>query len=210
MRAGRGTEYSANWSGYAAYGTTFSRASGEWTQPEANCSGVRGRQLTLAAFWVGLDGYESNTVEQTGTEADCEGRREVYYAWYELYPQRLFVIAHEVKPGDALSAAVTNSALTLEDRTQKWSATEEYLPGALAFNSAEWIAEGPSNNLTAFGSVAFNSASATGAAASGSIGAFTNDKVVMVNHPGPRGAVRAEPGALEGKGSSFSISWLHS
>lgn len=77
---------------------------------------MRGRQLTLAAFWVGLDGYESNTVEQTGTEADCEGRREVYYAWYELYPQRLFVIAHEVKPGDALSAAVTNSTLTLEDR----------------------------------------------------------------------------------------------
>ncbi len=210
LRTGRGTTASTNWSGYAAYGGTFNGASGDWTQPQADCSSVRGRQLTLAAFWVGLDGYESNTVEQTGTEADCEGTKPVYYAWYELYPQRLFLIAHEVKPGDALTAEVTQSALTLEDRTQKWSATETYLPGALSFSSAEWIAEAPSKSLTNFGSVSFASANASDATTSGPISAFSNDQVVLVNHGGPHATVQARPGELESKGSAFSIDWLSS
>lgn len=206
--AGRGTTTSTNWSGYAAYGTTFTSVAGSWTQPEANCSGVRGRRVALAAFWVGLDGYESNTVEQTGTEADCDGARPVYYAWYELYPQRLFVIAHEVKPGDAISARVTQTALTLEDHTQEWSATEEYAPRALAFESAEWIAEAPSKIFTDFGSVGFSSASASSATTSGPIGAFTNDKIVLVDRFGRHGTVLAQPGELESEGSAFSIDWL--
>jgi hypothetical protein len=206
--AGRGTTTSTNWSGYAAYGTTFTSVSGSWTQPEANCSGVRGRQVALAAFWVGLDGYQSNTVEQTGTEADCVGTRAVYYAWYELYPQRLFLIAHAVEPGDALSATVTQTALTLEDHTQSWSATQEYAPHSLAFNSAEWIAEGPSKVLTDFGSLGFSSASASSSTTSGAISAFEHDKVVLVDHSGRHGTVLAQPGELQSAGSAFSIDWL--
>src|ERR1700721_1083408 len=59
---------STNWSGYAA-------ASG-------TCSG----SAKYSSFWVGLDGYNSSTVEQTGSEVDCSGSTPEYYSWYEMYP----------------------------------------------------------------------------------------------------------------------------
>ena len=73
---------STNWSGYAATAGTYTSVSASWTQPTGTCS--RGDQY--AAFWVGLDGYSSSTVEQTGSEVDCVGRTAEYYAWYEMYP----------------------------------------------------------------------------------------------------------------------------
>jgi hypothetical protein len=59
---------SSNWVGYAATGAagSFTSVSASWTQPTASCA--TGSQY--AAFWVGLDGYTSKTVEQIGTEAD--------------------------------------------------------------------------------------------------------------------------------------------
>ena len=82
---GRGLSYQAestNWSGYAGTTGTYTSVSASWTQPAGICS--RGDQY--AAFWVGLDGYTSSTVEQTGSEVDCVGRTAQYYAWYEMYP----------------------------------------------------------------------------------------------------------------------------
>src|SRR5260370_18132523 len=73
---------STNWSGYAATTGTYTSVSASWTQPAGICS--RGDQY--AAFWVGLDGYSSSTVEQTGSEVDCIGRTARYYPWYEMYP----------------------------------------------------------------------------------------------------------------------------
>lgn len=75
---GDGTASSTNWSGYAVLGSSFTSAQGSWIVPTANCSGVRGEQY--AAFWVGLDGYNSDTVEQTGTLSDCQGKTPSYYA----------------------------------------------------------------------------------------------------------------------------------
>lgn len=62
---------SSNWAGYATTGASGSltSVSASWTQATANC--VAGSQY--GAFWVGLDGYASKTVEQIGTEADCTG-----------------------------------------------------------------------------------------------------------------------------------------
>ena len=73
---------STNWSGYAATTGTYTSVSASWTQPAGTCS--RGDQY--AAFWVGLDGYSSSSVEQTGSEVDCVGWTAQYYAWYEMYP----------------------------------------------------------------------------------------------------------------------------
>ena len=64
---------STNWSGYAATTGTYTSVSASWTQPAGTCS--RGDQY--AAFWVGLDGYTSSSVEQTGSEigrASCRER----------------------------------------------------------------------------------------------------------------------------------------
>src|SRR6266536_846942 len=82
--AARSLVSSSNWAGYVASGGngTFTSASASWTQPAGTCTGGS----RYAAFWVGLDGYTSGTVEQIGTEADCDGRTPRYYAWYEIYP----------------------------------------------------------------------------------------------------------------------------
>src|SRR5579884_4318905 len=72
---------STNWSGYAVTGNRFTSVSASWTEPAVTCSGT-----AYSSFWVGLDGDTSNTVEQTGTDADCSGSTPQYYAWYEMYP----------------------------------------------------------------------------------------------------------------------------
>src|ERR1700733_13746046 len=73
---------STNWSGYAGTTGRYTSGSASLLLPAGTCS--RGDQY--AAFWVGLDGYNSTTVEQTGSEVDCIGRTAQYYAWYEMYP----------------------------------------------------------------------------------------------------------------------------
>jgi len=204
LHIGRKEEQSTNWSGYAAYGQTFTEARGSWVQPTAHCA-LKGRQVALAAFWVGLDGYGNKTVEQTGTEADCEGSRPIYYAWYELYPERVFVIEEPVEPGDVLHAKITQGTLVLEDETAGWSSTERFPTAGLEFSSAEWIAEAPFSRFTDFGSVGFSDASASTAEATGSISAWEEDSVTLVSGHGRHSAVLAEPGALEAGGSAFTI-----
>jgi hypothetical protein len=58
---------------------------------------------------VGIDGYNDQTVEQTGTDSDCDGsNRPSYYAWYEFYPEPSFTISSlTITPGDMMSAKVT-------------------------------------------------------------------------------------------------------
>jgi Peptidase A4 family len=62
---------STNWSGYADTGSSFSDVSASWTEPGASCSS---RTTSLAAFWVGIDGYSSDSVEQDGTMIECYDR----------------------------------------------------------------------------------------------------------------------------------------
>jgi len=74
------TVTSSNWAGYVAAGApgTFTSASANWTEPAGRCAGRDGR---YSAFWVGIDGYTSPTVEQIGTEVDCSGFYPRHYAW---------------------------------------------------------------------------------------------------------------------------------
>src|SRR5439155_12851057 len=117
---------SSNWAGYAATGASgsFTSVSASWTQPTASC--VAGSQY--GAFWIGLDGYASKTVEQIGTEADCTGATRKYYAWYEVYPGAGVNFTNPVSPGDAFTGTVTSQGggtfqLVLKDTTQNWTQT---------------------------------------------------------------------------------------
>jgi hypothetical protein len=212
LRTGAGTATSTNWSGYAAYGATFSDVQGNWQQPTATCTGLRHNQVSLAAFWVGLDGYLNNTVEQTGTEADCDGTTPVYYAWYEFYPANVIVLnttADPVSPHDVFHADVSSTSLTLHDVTAGWSVPIPVPAKGYAFSSAEWIAEGPSNMLTNFGTVDFtNAAASSGATLNGPIDstAWNHDAITMVTRGGPHATPRATPTGLSG-GTAFNIQW---
>jgi hypothetical protein len=156
---------STNWSGYAATGTSgqFTSVSSNWVQPTATC----GSGDQYSAFWVGLDGYSSSTVEQTGSEVDCAGRTAEYSAWYEIYPAYPVYFNETVKPGDNFtgSVAYTNGefVITLTDNTENWTQTTSQASSGAARSSAEVIAEAPSSSsgvlpLTNFGTVNFTGA----------------------------------------------------
>jgi Peptidase A4 family len=212
---GRSTVSSTNWSGYAAIDNTFSNVKGTWVQPTATCSALKN---TYAAFWVGLDGYNSSSVEQLGTDSDCSSGKAKYYAWYEMYPAASVQTSLSVEPGDTLTASVSVSGnsytLTITDSRSGTFTTTQTASGD-ADSSAEWIAESPSictvvcrnASLTNFGTVNFTGASATAGSLTGPISDFTNNEIVMTSNTG---TVRAQPSALTAGGSAFSDVWKHS
>jgi hypothetical protein len=147
------TVESTNWSGYAATGATgaFSSVSASWTQPTATCPSSSAQ---YSSFWVGLDGFNSGSVEQTGTDSDCAGTRPSYYGWYEMFPAAPVTYSNPVAPGDQMSASVTFSGTTtytlvLTDHTRGWTRTVTRRQAGLARSSAEVITEAPSSNTGA-------------------------------------------------------------
>ena len=110
---------STNWSGYAAASGTYTSVSANWTEPTGTCSG----SAKYSSFWVGLDGYNSSTVEQTGSEVDCSGSTPEYYSWYEMYPAYPVNFSNAVSPGDQFYGSVTfnggsSYTLVLKDTDQ--------------------------------------------------------------------------------------------
>ena len=204
---GRGT--STNWSGYAVPSSGATRVIGTWTAPRVTCAAG---ENSWSSPWVGIDGDNSNTVEQIGTDSDCQNGRPVYYAWYELYPKPLVGLGLAVHPGDSFTGEVTSASsgafvLKLTNNTTKASfQTTQSLKRARR-SSVEWIVEGPSNGLLSnFGSVPFSAASATINGSTGNLGSFSNaDRITMVTN---QGVPRAVPSTISG-GTSFSVTWRH-
>jgi hypothetical protein len=203
---------STNWSGYAATTGTYTSVSASWTQPKGTCSS--GDQY--AAFWVGLDGYSSSSVEQTGSEVDCIGRTAQYYAWYEMYPGPSEDYTNVVKPNDHFTATVTytggdNFTLYIADTSQHWShSTNATLGSVPSLSSAEVIVEAPCCTysggtlpLTDFGSMSFTGSMADGAAI-GSAAGLT--EISMVDY---YGLAKDSITALT-SGENFGATWLRS
>jgi hypothetical protein len=170
--AAQTTVSSTNWAGYAATGTSgqFTSVSASWVEPAGHC----GSGDQYSAFWAGLDGYSSSTVEQTGSEVGCVGRGAEYSAWYEMYPANPVYFGIQVRPGDHFTGSVAyqsgNFVLTLTDSNENWSQTVTQTRAGAARSSAEVIAEAPSSStsggvlpLTNFGTVNFSGATVNGA-----------------------------------------------
>jgi hypothetical protein len=203
---------STNWSGYAANGGTYTTVTSSWVEPTGTCTSRR--SALYSSFWVGLDGFSSGTVEQTGTDVDCSGRTPVYYGWYEFFPNPSFVYNDAVSPGDHFTATASftggsSFAVTLSDTTKHWShTTTGSVPGA-ARSSAEAIIEAPCCTasggilpLADFGTANFTSTTVDGSA----IGNFSPTEIIMVNNSGtPKDSITALSG-----GTSFSGTWLRS
>jgi hypothetical protein len=215
---------STNWSGYAVTGSSFTSAKASWTVPSVNCSKTPN---TYAAFWVGLDGWTSDSVEQTGTDSDCDGSKASYYAWYEFYPNPSYEITSiTVSPGNQMSASVTYSGseftITITNESTGKSYSKSSKVSGAARSSAEWIAEAPccTNRggilpLADFGTVDFGedytgqsgTNYATDSSNSGDISSFGSavNEAIMVN--GSTGADEAVPSGLSSDGTSFTVTW---
>ena len=214
---------STNWSGYAVTGSSFTQAKGSWIVPSVNCTTTPN---TYAAFWVGIDGWTSSTVEQTGTDSDCNGTTPSYYSWYEFYPKFSYLISSvSVAPGHHMSAEVSYSGteftatITNETTGQSFSISSKV--NRAKRSSAEWIAEAPccTNGggilpLSDFGTVDFgedytgisDTNYATDSSVSGPISAFgagVNESIMVSSS----GADEAVPSSLSSDGSSFTVAW---
>lgn len=222
---GHDTVTSTNWGGYAVQSATkFTNVVGSWVEPTASCSSSSAQ---YAAFWVGIDGYSSSSVEQLGTDSDCTGRNKPsYYAWYEMYPAssvELSTSEYPVKPGDTITAevSVSGSEFTLSmSSSEGWHFSTTQKGSGLAQSSAEWIAESPEicsgrrcslAELADFGTMGFtNAEAAVGGGADQPISSFTASsgphEIVCETSTG---TVRAQPSALGSGGNNFTMTWEH-
>ena len=204
-----GRSTSTNWSGYSVAGAGATHVIGTWTQPAVTCAAG---ENSWSSPWVGIDGDTSSTVEQIGTDSDCQSGTPTYYAWYEMYPKSLVTLSVAVRPGDSFTGEVTAASsgtfvLKLTDTTTGgWFQTTQSSKRARRA-SAEWIMEGPSSGLLSnFGSAPFSASSATIGGATGGVGSFANAQpITMVTN---QGVPRAVPSAVTG-GTAFSVGWKH-
>lgn len=124
-------------------GNTYHEVSATWTQPAITC----GASTTVVSFWVGIDGYTSATVEQAGTEVECDSGKATYFSWWEMYPGAPQVVGTTVKSGDKITASVTKSGsskytLAVTDATHtadSFTVTQTCAPTTCLDSSAEWI-----------------------------------------------------------------------
>jgi len=219
------SDCSRNWSGYvvAAANGSVSAVGGSWIVPAVSCSGT---SSTFASFWVGIDGYDSLTVEQVGTDSDCLAGVPFYYAWYEFYPNASVPIdSVNVTPGDLITASVAYGAdgrftTSVSSSEGGSNSTSQAVPGAQR-NSAEWIAERPQecfgrgcspSALSPFGTVDFGSyfTGLTGGSDNATIGHLTGPiskfpRVAVTMISDVSGPVLAEPTPLLNDSGSFQV-----
>jgi len=232
IRVGNGAQ-SSNWSGYAVTGATGSitSAQGTWVVPPATCGSS---ETSYSAFWVGIDGFTSTTVEQTGTDSDCSHGVPTYYAWFEFYPKASKTISTvAIHPGDKVGASVTFAngkfKIAIKDfTTGKAYGTSSAVSGA-ARSSAEFIVEAPSicilvkchlASLSNFGTAGFGSDN-TGITSAINCAVGVNGKlagigtygsaiqeITMVSQNNPS-IVKSQPSAISADGTSFTVQWMN-
>jgi Peptidase A4 family/Putative Ig domain len=156
------TQTSTNWAGYAATGGTYTSVTSNWVEPSVSCTSDG-----IVAFWIGLDGWGSDTVEQDGTGVDCSSGSPEPFAWWETYPANSIQQYDEpVRAGDSLTSTVTYQSggrydLVLTDSTEGWTENNVVAAPSGASNaSAEVVAEAVTSGsgvspLPDFGSVRF-------------------------------------------------------
>jgi len=203
---------STNWSGYAVTGANgaYHSVTASWVEPTGKCTSRRADQYS--SFWVGLDGFNSDSVEQTGTDVDCAGTSPQYYGWYEMYPADPVNYTNTVKPGDHFSASVTFTGtetytLVLTDSTQGWTHTTVKNETGLDRSSAEVITEAPSSEsgvlpLADFGTVNYSTSTANGT----SLGSQSPTEIIMIDNSG---AQKDSTSAIS-SGGAFSNTWIRS
>jgi hypothetical protein len=239
-----GIDVSSNWSGYAITGVgstanvastamSFTDVTGTWTQPSATCTPG---QSTSAAIWVGLGGYTvgSNSLEQTGTSADCSSTgKATYYAWYELVPATSVTLKLKISPGDVVTTTVlvkgTDVLVQVKNRTRHTTFTKHLPMATPDLTSAEWIAEAPSEctvtgfcrtvPLTNFGSVTFSRVASLGNGQGGTLTGPGWEATPIQLVPRARrffgdvnasasSTAGASPVNLTADGSGFTVNWV--
>lgn len=182
-RVDGGVTASNNWSGYAITGSNGqfakwgSEITGSFVEPSPGCDSSQSGDKNMST-WVGIDGYGSPDVLQTGTEIDlnCAAPYAAptnveHFAWYEWFPAYAIKITNvAVRPGDKIDVAVFLSDgkhhfVSFENASTKQTFTLNMTPPngtSLQGNSVEWVVERPEinnvlTNLAQFGALSMQS-----------------------------------------------------
>lgn len=217
---------STNWCGYTAakdfLGASCSngsvtQVSGSWTVPTLTPTAS---DNAYCAVWVGIDGYQSSTVEQIGTAHYWAQGTQQNYAWFEMFPANSNVIqGFPINEGDVLSASVeyignNTFQMQISNHTQGVTTTvptSNTVSASALRNSAEWIVEAPYSNgilpLSDFNSVAWTNCSTQIQGTTGSIdgGFWTTDNMTMASSSG---STEATASSLSSDGSGFQVTWV--
>lgn len=215
---------SSNWSGYVSATSLTKPASnavtealGTWVVPALS----KASHTTYSSIWVGIDGYNSNTIEQIGTEHDWVNGKQQNYAWFEMYPAYPYEITgFPVNVGDSISGLVqyvgkNTFTLSIYNNTKKvyFIVPASYTKSTVAKrSSAEWIVEAPYENgvlpLSHFGTVNFTNCVATINGVTGPINdhLWQYDALTMALN---NSTLKAVPSKLSPNGENFSVTWYH-
>lgn len=198
---------SGNWAGYAlpsaAGGSTG--VSSQWQQAGLTCTDPN--SVTYVSFWVGLDGLNSPSVEQTGTLGVCNGTTAQYYAWYEMYPDPPVYFDNPVVGGELMFGSVVYNGndsytMTIHGINYEWTQSVTITRPGLQRSSAEVITEAPSSGGGVLPLADFKRAWYRTSAADGNwLGAQNPTKITMVD---PAGVVKATTVGMTPQGGFFN------
>ena len=184
------TQSTPNWAGDVVEGGIYSSATTSFVVPRmVTCSPP---ENDSAVFWVGIDGWGNQTVEQDGVTDSCNMGVPHYYAWWETYPTNSGpLLSVRISPGDSVTASVAYQGggtykFEVADSTSKTSQSViESAPNGLN-SSAECIAEDPGGAGSSlvpyanYGTAQFTNCTANGH----SIGALQSIAINTVNSDG--------------------------
>ncbi len=179
-------------------GHTYTAVSGNWVEPTGTCSAA----ATLTAFWVGIDGFSSGSVEQDGTGIECSGGTPIYFIWWEMFPANsVQVVSTALRPGDNVHASLTRNGtsytLAVTDSTHTAASfTTTQTCASCANSSAEWIAQ-VSQPIT-FTRWNLTGASVTSGGVTGVITTFPHEAITSSNSS-------LVLGPLNSEGNGFTV-----
>jgi hypothetical protein len=217
---------SRNWAGYVTYaashGTDFDVVKATWVQPAVTCEAAG----AWTVFWVGLDGWWDNTVEQGGSSAQCSaaGGPASYALWWEMYPTNAIQTVLAINVGDTINASVVYSTSTsvftihVKDvTTGKGFTRHEMCGGGLicSRSSADVITEdvgqfggGGYFPLADYGTMGYTNAHATDITGQkGSISSRHWLNAAVTEASG--GTTYATVSPLASRGTAFDVTWQH-
>jgi len=203
---------STNWSGYLATSGTYTTVSATWTVPTVSGNGT---STSADGTWVGIGGVSTGDLIQAGTQDSVSASGQVTTnAFYEILPSSsVTAYSITVSPGDSITASVIETSpsewtITITDNTTAKTFTRSLFYSSTN-SSAEWVEEDPSytnGNMIPFdnfGAVNFSSISTT---KSGSVDNLSTGDALPITMVNDANTAVATPSAIEGGGSSFSIS----
>lgn len=217
---------SRNWAGYVTYasshGTDFNVVKATWVQPAVTCEAAG----AWTVFWIGLDGWWDNTVEQGGSSAQCgaAGGAASYSLWWEMYPTNAIQTVLAINVGDTITASVTYSTSTsvftirVKDITtgKGFTRNETCAGGLICYrSSADVVTEdvgqfgsGGYFPLADYGTMGYTNAHATDITGQkGSISSrhWLNAAVTEAS----AGTTYATVSPLSSRGTAFDVTWQH-